>query len=153
MIGVQSVSAPPLLEAFKKGADHVATLPYANSKVSGINVSFTGDHALAAARESGGTVVGVTDDDVLAMQRQLAKDEGIWVEPAGAAAVAALRGLLEQGDVTANERIVCILSGAGFKDAALASEEAWAIGEQGAVEFDAGSITEAVTLMSNAARR
>ncbi len=142
MIGVQSVSAPPLLEAFKNGTDHVSTLPYANSKISGINVPFTGDHALAAVRESGGTVVGVTDDEVFAMQRRLAKEEGIWVEPAGAASVAALSGLLERGEIQAHERVVCILSGAGFKDAALAADEAQAIGEQQGVSFDVEAIAE-----------
>jgi threonine synthase len=130
MIGVQSVSAPPLLEAFTNGADHIATLPYANSKVSGINVPFTGDHALAAVRESGGTVAGVSDDEVFAMQRRLAKQEGIWIEPAGAASVAALSGLLERGAIHAHERVVCILSGAGFKDTTLAADEAQALVEQ-----------------------
>jgi threonine synthase len=133
MIGVQSVSAPPLLEAFQNGADQVATLAYANSKISGINVPFTGDHALAAVRQSGGTVVGVTDDDVFAMQRRLARHEGIWVEPAGAASVAALSGLLERREIQPHERVVCILSGAGFKDTTLAADEAEAIGaRQGA---------------------
>ncbi|MEK9164908.1 MAG: pyridoxal-phosphate dependent enzyme, partial [Chloroflexota bacterium] len=68
MLGAQSVSAPPLLEAFRAASARVPTLPYANSKISGINVPFTGDHALAAVRESGGAVVGVTDEDVFAMQ-------------------------------------------------------------------------------------
>ena len=72
MIGVQSESAPPLIEAVRAGASTVATLPYARSKISGINVPFTGDHALAAVRDSGGTAVGVTDESVWAMQRRLA---------------------------------------------------------------------------------
>ena len=136
MIGVQSLSAPPLLEAFKNGADHVATLAYASSKISGINVAFTGDHALAAVRQSGGSVVGVSDDDILAMQRRLALQEGMWVEPASAAPVAALSHLLEQGVIHADERIVCILSGAGFKDARLAADEAQATQEQETVAFN-----------------
>jgi threonine synthase len=137
MIGVQSVSAPPLLEAFRIGAQEVATLPYANSKISGINVPFTGDHALAAVRESGGVVAGVTDDDVFAMQRRIAVEEGIWIEPAGAAPVAALSGLLERGEIQPEERIVCIMSGAGFKDSRLAADEAQKIGEQHPALFDA----------------
>jgi threonine synthase len=142
MIGVQSVSAPPLLEAFQKGADHVDPLPHANSKISGINVPFTGDHALAAVRESGGTVVGVADGEVFAMQKRLAIEEGIWVEPAGAASVSALSSLLEGGDIQPDERIVCILSGAGFKDATLAADEAQAVGEQGHVPFDVDAIEQ-----------
>jgi len=144
MHGVQSTSAPPLLEAFKNGADHVATLPYANSKISGINVPFTGDHALMAVQQSGGAVAGVSDDAILAMQRHLAFEEGIWVEPASAAPVAALSQLLEQGAINPNERIVCILSGAGFKDMQLAADEAQAIGEQGTVPFDINTIADLI---------
>jgi threonine synthase len=142
MIGVQSVSAPPLLKAFESGAQHVATLPYANSKISGINVPFTGDHALNAARESGGAVVGVTDEEVFAMQRRMAAEEGIWVEPAGAAPVAALPHLLERGLIVPEERVVCILSGAGFKDTTLAADQVEAISQQVAVPFDAAAAAE-----------
>jgi threonine synthase len=144
MIAVQSVSAPPLLKAFEAGAQHVATLPYANSKISGINVPFTGDHALQAARESGGAVVGVTDEEVFAMQARLAAEEGIWVEPAGAAPVAALPRRLEQGLIASDERVVCILSGAGFKDATLAAEQVQAIGQQAAVPFNVQAVVEQI---------
>jgi len=144
MIGVQSVNAPPLLEAFKTKAKKVATLPYANSKISGINVPFTGDHALNAVYESGGTVAGVKDEDVWATQQRLALEEGVWVEPAGAAPVAALAELLERGEIQPNQQVVCVLSGAGFKDANLAADQAQAIGAQKAVPFDVDAVVERV---------
>jgi threonine synthase len=144
MIGVQSESAPPLLEAVRSGAQTVATLPYARSKISGINVPFTGDHALNAVRESGGTVVGIRDEGAFAMQRRLAIEEGIWVEPAGAAPVAALARLLETGEIRADERIVCVMSGAGFKDANLAAGDAERIGNQKTTPFDVGGVVEQI---------
>ncbi len=107
---------------------------------AGINVPFTGEHALQAVRESGGVVVGVTDEEVFAMQARIATEEGIWVEPAGAAPTAALSHLLKQGLITPDERVVCILSGAGFKDATLAAEQVQAIGQQAAVPFDAETV-------------
>jgi threonine synthase len=140
MIAVQSLSAPPLLQAVKTGAKKVPTLPYARSKISGINVPFTGDHALKAIYESGGTAAGVTDGSVWVMQRRLALEEGIWVEPAGAAPTAALAELLRQGLIHAEERIVCFISGAGFKDATLAAQEADLIGQQPAAPFDADAV-------------
>jgi threonine synthase len=143
IIGVQSVSAPPLLQAFRAGGDNVPVLPYANSKISGINVPFTGDHALAAVKDSGGTVAGVEDEEVFAMQRRLAVEEGLWIEPASAAPVAALAGLLARGEVHADERIVCVLSGAGFKDAHLAEAEAQAIFEREPAPFDVDAIASA----------
>jgi threonine synthase len=144
MIGVQSVNAPPLLEAVRTGVTSVATLPYARSKISGINVPFTGDHALAAVHQSGGTAVGVTDEDVWAMQRRLAVEEGIWVEPAGAAPVASLATLLEEGLINPNQRIVCVMSGAGFKDATLGADQANSIGQQATTPFDIGAVVQQI---------
>ncbi|MBI1879127.1 MAG: pyridoxal-phosphate dependent enzyme [Chloroflexi bacterium] len=136
------MSAPPLLEAFRQGAERVSTLPYANSKISGINVPFSGDHVLAAVRESGGMVAGVSDEAVLVMQRRLAVDEGLWVEPVSAAPLAALADLCAQGQIQASERVVCILSGAGFKDTHLAEAEAQLIGQREAVAFDVEAIVK-----------
>jgi threonine synthase len=138
------LSAPPLLEAFRQGAERVGTLSYANSKISGINVPFSGDHALAAVRESGGKVAGVSDEAVLVMQRRLAVEDGWWVEPASAAPLAALADLYAQGEIQADTRIVCVLSGAGFKDTRLAAAEAQAIEGRAAVAFDVKAIAEQV---------
>ena len=146
MVAVQSFNAPPLLEAFRSGAEHVATLSYAKSKISGINVPFTGDHALAVIRESGGAAVGVEDDAVFEIQQRLGKEEGIWVEPASAAPVTALEGLLAEGIMQKDERIVCIMSGAGFKDAQLSQKDAEAISNRKPVSFDVGKIAEWIRL-------
>jgi threonine synthase len=147
MVAVQSFNAPPLLEAYERRLDHVPTHRHARSRISGINVPFTGDHALAAIRESAGLAAGVTDEDVLATQAQLATDEGIWVEPAGAAAVAALPDLIARGEISPDQRIVCILSGAGFKDTHLAEDKARENERQKAVAFDVAAIRN--TLIAN----
>ncbi len=144
MMAVQSVSAPPLLEAFQAGAGHVSAIASPRSKLSGINVPFTGDHALAAVRDSEGVVAGINDDDAFAMQRRLAREEGIWVEPASAAPLAALPGLLAQGAIHPDERVVCLLSGAGFKDAHLAEAEAAEIGQREPAAFGAEAILKRV---------
>ena len=88
MIAVQSESAPPLLQAFRNKADRVTPLPNAKSRLSGLNVPFTGDHALAVLRESGGTAAGVTDDEAFAMQARLGREEGVWIEPTSATPLA-----------------------------------------------------------------
>lgn len=145
LVAVQSTAAPPLLKAFRAGANQVGTLPYANSKISGINVPFSGNHVLAAVREAGGTVAGVSDEAVFAMQRQLGQTEGLWVEPVSAAPVAALAGLLAQGEISADERVVCMMSGAGFKDTHLAEQEAQAMSQQAPLPFDAEAIVGQIT--------
>jgi threonine synthase len=140
MIAVQSESAPPLLQAFRNKADRVTPLPYASSRLSGLNVPFTGDHALGVIRESGGTAAGVTDDEAFAMQARLGREEGVWIEPTSATPLAALPGLLALGELHADERIVCLLSGAGFKDASLAEAETEAVSRRHPAPFDASAI-------------
>jgi threonine synthase len=89
-------------------------------------------------------VAGVRDEAVFAMQRRLALEEGLWVEPVSAAPPAALAELLAQGHIRAGERIVCILSGAGFKDTSLAEAEAQVVGQCEPVAFDIEAIVEQV---------
>ena len=146
LVAVQSINAPPLLEAFRNGAERVRTLAYANSKISGINVPFSGDHALAAVRESGGLVAGVSDEAVFTMQRRLGVAEGLWVEPVSAAPLAALPDLLAQGQIQTGERIVCILSGAGFKDTYLAEAEALTIHQRPPLAFDVEAIVTEIAV-------
>lgn len=144
VMAVQSTAAPPLLRAFERGAERVPVLVDARSGVSGINVAFSGDHALAAVRESAGAAVGVTDEAIYAAQARLAKEEGLWVEPAAAAPVAAVQNLAADGQLDPEEQIVCLLSGAGFKDALLAADEAQALVNRTPVPFDSKEVGAAI---------
>ncbi|PKL55963.1 MAG: threonine synthase, partial [Methanomicrobiales archaeon HGW-Methanomicrobiales-6] len=56
------------------------------------------------------------DEEILAMQRDLARKEGIGVEPASAASVAGIRKLAELGLIDKDERIVCVVTGHLLKD-------------------------------------
>jgi threonine synthase len=67
------------------------------------------DKALARC---GGAVVSVTDREIAAAWRSLAREEGVFCEPASAAALA---GLASAGDI-AGRRVVCVLTGHGLKD-------------------------------------
>ncbi len=143
-IAHQLPGAPDVVIGPVGGGDmFAAQLSYARSRISGINVSFSGDHALSAIRESGGLAIGVRDEEVVAMQRRMAVEEGVWVEPAGAAAVTAIPDLLARRAITADQRIVCIISGAGFKDSHLAEDAASVITQQAALPLDLEVITAA----------
>jgi threonine synthase len=61
---------------------------------------------------SGGSIVTVSDDELLAAWRLLGSEEGIFCEPASAAGIAAL----EQGAAKPGERVVCVVTGHGLKD-------------------------------------
>jgi threonine synthase len=73
------------------------------------------DKAVAAAKESEGAISAVTDREILAAYRRVAR-EGLFVEPASAASVAGLLHLSADGTLPAGATVVCILTGHGLKD-------------------------------------
>jgi threonine synthase len=81
-----------------------------------IGAPVNAEKALTAIRKTGGLAETVTDDEILRMQRDLARKEGIGVEPASAASVAGIRKLVEMGAIDRNEKIVCIVTGHLLKD-------------------------------------
>ncbi|MFW5929427.1 MAG: threonine synthase, partial [Halobacteriota archaeon] len=73
-----------------------------------------------------GDALSVSDDELIEAQKQLARAEGIGVEPASATSVAGVKKMLESGDLDEDESVVCVATGHLLKDpdAALeASEE------------------------------
>jgi threonine synthase len=81
--------------------------------------------ALEALDESGGIITAVTDDDILASWRLLAAEEGVFVEPASAAGLAALKQQIEWGILDpVGKTAVCVLTGHGLKDPATAVAQA-----------------------------
>jgi threonine synthase len=73
------------------------------------------DLAIAAATESEGGILAVTDREILAAYRRVAH-EGLFAEPASAASVAGLLHLSAEGRLPAGSLVVCVLTGHGLKD-------------------------------------
>ncbi|MGE0607224.1 MAG: pyridoxal-phosphate dependent enzyme [Pirellulales bacterium] len=105
--------ATPLRMGWDQARDVTCT-----SNVSGLQVpTVIGGHdVIPACRACGGTGYVVTDDAVFAAQQRLAREEGVFAEPAGAAALAGLLAAVSAGEVQPHERIVCTVTGIGFKD-------------------------------------
>ncbi|SEH01373.1 threonine synthase [Nonomuraea solani] len=76
----------------------------------------TWDGALAARDESGGLIDAVTDEQIFAAYRMLARRDGVFAEPASAAGVAGLLDRHARGALEPGLRIVITLSGNGLKD-------------------------------------
>jgi threonine synthase len=87
--------------------------------VSGLQVASVvdGDLAIDACRSTGGTGHLVTDDFVWQVQKRLAREEGIFCEPAGAVALAGALQAAQRGELSHDATIVCVVTGSGFKDA------------------------------------
>ena len=72
--------------------------------------------AIAARDESGGRIDAVTDDEILAAHRDLARLEGVFCEPSSAASVAGVAKAVRAGELDRDATVVCVLTGNGLKD-------------------------------------
>jgi threonine synthase len=110
-LGVQAAGAAPLV------LGHPVEHPETVATAIRIGKPARGEQALQAAEESQGGIIAATDEQILHMQKMLAKLEGIWVEPASATGLAGLALEIESGTLNvAGKRIVAICTGHGMKD-------------------------------------
>jgi len=91
----------------------------------------SGDKALKARDESGGVIEAVTDEEILAAYRDVARFEGIFCEPASAAGIAGVRRMAAEGRIDPGATIVCVLTGHGLKDPDTAALSGSAVLEAG----------------------
>ncbi|HVL53243.1 MAG TPA: threonine synthase [Vitreimonas sp.] len=97
--------------------------------------------AIAARDESGGRIAAVTDDEILAAYRDLARLEGIFCEPSSAAGVAGVRKAAAAGELDRDAIVVCVLTGHGLKDPATAERSVAGVIE---AEATVGSVSVAL---------
>lgn len=118
MTGIQAEGSSPIVRAIRDNLPEV--IPEANPETIAtairIGAPVNAEKALVAIRMTGGLAETVTDEEILRMQRDLARKEGIGVEPASAASVAGIRKLVENGMIDRNEKIVCVVTGHLLKD-------------------------------------
>ena len=117
MIVVQAAGCAPVVRAFERGERRSEFWKDAHTAASGLRVPKPlGDFLmLDAVRASGGTAIAVSDDEMLDAGLELGAAEGIFAAPEGAACVAAVRKLLDNGFLKREERIVLYNTGAGLK--------------------------------------
>ncbi|HEX58841.1 MAG TPA: threonine synthase [Methanomicrobia archaeon] len=118
MTGIQADGARPIVDAIKEGRAEITPEPQPETIASAIRIGnpVNAPKALRAIRESGGVAEAVTDAEIIEAQKELARLEGIGVEPASAASLAGLKKLLEQGVVEKDETVVCVTTGHLLKD-------------------------------------
>lgn len=114
--GAQASGCAPVATAFKEGNDEVVPVkPSGIAKSLAIGNPADGHFALRLARETGGAIDDVSDDDVVAGIRLLAETEGIFAETAGGVTIGVLKKLREAGHIRDNETVVAYVTGTGFK--------------------------------------
>ncbi len=117
LLGVQASGSAPLV------LGHAVENPETVCTAIRIGRPARGEQALQAAEESGGRIIAVDDDEILAMQKLLAAS-GVWVEPASAAGLAGLAHECRSGrrDLR-GKRVVAVCTGHGLKDPGIIAEK------------------------------
>ena len=105
--------AGPLQDGKERAQEVVCT-----TRISGLQVPNINDGHLVVeeCRATGGTGILVDDDFVWQTQRRLAREEGIFTEPAGAVALAGALQAARDGEIDLDAGLVCLVTGSGFKD-------------------------------------
>jgi threonine synthase len=117
MVSVQAEGCAPVVRAFEKRAEFCDFWTNARTIASGLRVpkSFADHLILQSLYDSNGTAVSVSDEAIVEAQKELAKAEGIFAAPEGAATLAALKQLTAQNWIQPDERVVLFNTGSGLK--------------------------------------
>ena len=135
MFGFQAAGAAPLVHgAPVKEPQTIATAIRIGNPASWST-------AIEARDTSGGAIQAVTDEEILDAYSSLARCDGVFCEPASAAAVAGLRKRAREGGLERAERLVCVLTGNGLKDPETAQRAAASVNE---VDASVGDVREAL---------
>jgi threonine synthase len=114
--GAQAAGCSPVAQAYEAGVDICRPVkPDTIAKSLAIGNPADGPYALDLARRSSGSIDSVTDAEIRAGIRLLARTTGIFTETAGGVTTAVLRKLAERGDVGPDERVVAVITGDGLK--------------------------------------
>jgi len=117
MVSVQASGCAPIVKAFADNKASAEPWPNAQTVASGLRVpqAVADFLMLQILRESGGTALSVSDDEMLAEIPRVGKAEGIFFFPEGAACVAALRGLVANGWIKPDEEVIIFNTASGLK--------------------------------------
>ena len=118
MAGYQAAGAAPFVHG------HPIDQPETIATAIRIGHPQSWDKAIAAQRDSGGWFAALTDDEILAAQKLLAMEEGVFCEPASAASIGGALRDLQSGRIPPGKTLVCTLTGNGLKDPDIAIRSA-----------------------------
>ena len=117
MVSVQAEGCAPIVRAFHSGAEKAEPWVNASTKAAGLRVpgAVADFLMLKALRDSGGTAVAVSDEELLTEVKTIGCAEGMFVCPEGGAVIAALRKLIAEDWIGRDEQVVLFNTGSGLK--------------------------------------
>ncbi len=116
-IAVQAEGCQPVVKALHEGQDQSEAWPNAHTIADGLRVPhpFADYLILQAIRDTGGTAIAVSDQDMVAAMKEIASAEGVFACPEGAATWVGLKRLISDGFLGPEETIVLLNTGSGYK--------------------------------------
>jgi len=117
MVAVQAAGCAPIVKAYENGAIFCDYWHGAHTLASGLRVpkSFADQLIMQTIRESKGSAIAVSDEEIVQAQKRLGATEGVFAAPEGAATLAALFKMLDSHQIDPKERIVLMNTGMGQK--------------------------------------
>jgi len=114
---VQPTGNNTIAGPLREGAAHAQPC-HSTTEIGGLQVAsvLDGNEVIAACRKSGGSGYLVEDEFVYEVQSQLARQEGIFCEPAAAVSLAGVLQAVAAGEIQREETVVCLITGTAFKD-------------------------------------
>ncbi|MBD3348887.1 MAG: threonine synthase [Candidatus Eisenbacteria bacterium] len=116
IIGVQAEGCSPVCSAFESGSDVEPATACTCADSIAVGHPRNWRKALKGIRASGGKMMTVTDEEIIAAIPELARATGVFGEPAGVTSFAGLAKAVRQGEVESDETIVVLMTGSGLKD-------------------------------------
>ena len=113
----QGKGCAPIVDAFKRNTEEIIPVEHPDTIAKSLAIGDPGDglYALRKLKQYNGFAEDVSDEEIIDAIILLAKTEGIFTEPAGGVAVAALKKLVEDGKIEKNESVICYVTGNGLK--------------------------------------
>jgi len=114
--GAQALGCAPVATAFTEQSDEIRPVrPNTIARSLAIGTPADGRYALRVARDTGGTIAAVSDEEIVGSIRLLAETEGIFTETAGGVTIGVLRALAERGTFGEDDVVVAYVTGLGLK--------------------------------------
>jgi len=123
LIAVQAEGSPAITNALKSGKPMIPVRSKTIADSISVNRPRDGEKAIIAVQKTKGFGITVTDDEILVAQHRLAKNTGIFAEPAAAASFAGFLKAMQRGTIRPGSSIVILASGSGLKDIPAAQEK------------------------------
>jgi threonine synthase len=117
MVTVQPEGCPPIVSAFDRGAETAGTWENARTVADGLRVprAIADFLILRTIRESGGTAVAVSDQQMVDDMKTMGREEGVSAAPEGAASLSAVRQMVAAGQIKSHESVVIFNTGGALK--------------------------------------